>query len=310
MRLFVSTAILRGLALLPLPAIHALGYLLGTVLALFPNRLRQTIRRNTELCFPELEPQQRHHLVRNSLVETAKALLETGPLWLRSGPRALQLIRRVEGLSLVQSGLAKGRGVILITPHLGSWEAAGLYGAATFGMTGLYRPLRLPELETLVRNARSRLGARYVPATPGGIRRLYRTLQQGGTVAMLPDQEPGSGAGCFTRYFNIPAWTMTLPVRLAGRTGAEVIFAWCRRLPRGRGFVLYFSPAPPAIRSGDIDTATQAMNQAIEALVRECPAQYQWGYRRFRKRPAGEPGLYTHCGPAPEYRVSAARRSG
>jgi len=293
MRVYVIKIALYGLAFLPLPVIHGLGYLVGMILYRIPSRLRRVTRRNIDLCFPELDAGQRKRLARASLVETGKALLETGPLWVWPGSRALHLIRQVEGLPLVQAAQDRGRGVILLTPHLGSWEAAGLYGATAFGMTGLYRPLRIPELEILVAEARGRLGARYVPATPAGIRRLYRSLRAGETIAILPDQEPGHGAGRFSRYFNIPAWSMTLPVRLADRTGAEVIFAWCKRLTRGRGYILYFSPAPPALHSRDIDTATQAMNQAIEALVRQCPAQYLWGYRRFRTRPPEQPGLYT-----------------
>lgn len=287
MRLFLIKTVLRALAIMPLPVIHGLGCLLGWALTLVPNRLRRHTRANIKRCFPELDKARQRRLVRNSLAETGKAMLETGALWFRPGLQALQLVRRIEGHELVQAALEKGRGVILATPHLGAWEAAGLYGSATFNMTCLYRPLRFPELEELVRSARNRLGADYVPATPGGIRSLCKTLAQGGTVAMLPDQEPQPGAGVFAAFFNTPAWTMTLPARLANRYSAPVIFAWCERLRRGQGYILRFSAAPDEICSRDLKAATRAMNQAIEELVRQCPSQYQWGYRRFRTRPDG-----------------------
>jgi len=292
MRLVVIKILLRSLAIMPLPPVHLLGCLLGWALYLAPNRLRRDTATNIKRCFPEMGKTQRQQLARQSLVETGKTLLETGALWFRPGPQALQLIRRVDGHEHVQAALEKGRGLILATPHLGAWEAAGLYGAARLHMTCLYRPLRIPELEKLVCAARNRLGANYVPTTTGGIRSLCKNLDQGGTIAMLPDQEPQTGAGTFAAFFNNPAWTMTLLARLANRTGAPVVFAWCERLRRGQGYILHFSAAPEGICSPDLNTATHAMNLAIEALVRRCPAQYQWGYRRFRTRLKGEPGIY------------------
>jgi KDO2-lipid IV(A) lauroyltransferase len=283
---------LRLCAPLPLVLIHGFGVLIGWGLTLIPGRLRNDTSINICLCFPDLTETRRRRLIRSSLIETGKTLLETSALWLRPGSRALRLIRKIDGAELVERALEQGKGVILATPHLGSWEAAGLYGAAAFHMTCLYRPLRIPEVEDLVRNARNRLGASHVPATVPGIRALYRTLRQGGTVAVLPDQEPQANAGMFAPFFGIPAWSMVLLVRLSHRSGAPVVFAWCERLARGRGYHLHFRAAPEELYSRDTGTAVTAMNRMIEQLIRQCPTQYQWGYRRFRTRPAGEEGCY------------------
>ena len=288
--------LIRGLLLiaawLPLRLLHGIGYVAGNLLSTLPNRLRAITTRNIRLCFPELPAMEQRRLVRTSLIETAKTLTETGTLWLRPGNRALQLIRSVDGRELVDAALQKGRGVILATPHLGSWEAAGLYGASSFHMTCLYRPLRLVRLEQLVRKARSRLGANYVTTSAAGIRAMYRTLEEGGTVALLPDQEPRPGSGVFAPFFGIAAWSTVLQARMARRTGAPVVFAWCERLPRGRGYHLHFRDAPPDIDDPDLEVAASAMNRAVEQLVRECPQQYQWGYRRFKRRPEGERPFY------------------
>ncbi|MEN8107539.1 MAG: lysophospholipid acyltransferase family protein [Pseudomonadota bacterium] len=293
MRIFIIGMLLRLSARLPLPLLHVLGSGFGWLLLLIPNRIRKIARRNIEQCFPDWSRRRQRHLLRQSLMETARTLTETGALWLLPGEQALRLIRNVDGSELVTQARQQGRGVILATPHLGAWEAAGLYGAATFRMTCLYRPLRIPELETLVCDARSRLGAEYVTAAANGIRELYRVLESGGTVAMLPDQEPPLSAnGIFAPFFGINAWSTVLLARLAQRTGAPVIMAWCERLPGGSGYHLHFRPGPQGINSADLDTAVSAMNHAVEQLVRECPAQYQWGYRRFKTRPAGETPFY------------------
>jgi KDO2-lipid IV(A) lauroyltransferase len=211
---------------------------------------------------------------------------------MRPGEKALQLIRHVDGLDVAMKARDAGYGLILATPHLGAWEAAGLYCGATFSMTCLYRPLRMIELEALVHEARSRLGAKYVPANAGGIREVSMAAGKGGTVAMLPDQEPRSGSGHFAPFFGIPAYSMTLLIRLSKITGAPIVFTYCERLPRGRGYHLHFREAPLEIHSLDTDTAVTAMNRAIEGLIRECPAQYQWSYRRFGNRPEGDRSVY------------------
>jgi KDO2-lipid IV(A) lauroyltransferase len=292
MRRAIVKSLLLSSSWLPLAVTHVLGTLIGWGLMLFPNRAARDTKINIELCFPELARARQRRLVRKSLAETGKTILETGALWMRPGTKALQLIRYVDGLDVAMRAREAGNGLILATPHLGAWEAAGLYCSATFGMTCLFRPLRMIELEELVYDARSRLGATYVPATARGIRTIFTTAGKGGTVAMLPDQEPQSGSGRFAPFFGIPAYTMTLLVRLSGSTGAPVVFTYCERLPRGRGYHLHFREAPQGIYSKDTNTAVLAMNKAIEELIRECPTQYQWSYRRFGKRPAEEPSIY------------------
>jgi KDO2-lipid IV(A) lauroyltransferase len=294
MRRILIKFILISCSWLPLAVSHALGAVIGWCFMLIPNRVARDSQINIGLCLPELARAEQRRLVRQSLAETGKAIMETSALWMRRGEKALRLIHHVEGLDVALKAREAGNGLILATPHLGAWEAAGLYCAAAFRMTCLFRPLRMVELEKLVHDARSRLGANYVPATPRGIRKLFQAAGQGGTVAMLPDQEPGTGSGRFAPFFGIPAYSMTLLVRLSMRTGAPIVFTYCERLPRGRGYRLHFRAAPQEIYSMDTDAAVTAMNLAVEDLIRECPTQYQWNYRRFDKRPAGEPSIYGH----------------
>jgi KDO2-lipid IV(A) lauroyltransferase len=292
MRRILIKSLLVSCSWLPLAVSHALGSVIGWGFMLIPNRAARDTKTNIGLCFPELARSEQRRLVRQSLVETGKTLMEIGALWMRPGKKALQLIRYVEGLDVALKARKAGYGLILATPHLGAWEAAGLYCGATFNMTCLYRPLRMIELEELVHDARSRLGANYVPAIARGIRVVSRAVGKGGTVAMLPDQEPRSGSGHFAPFFGIPAYSMTLLVRLSKRTGAPIVFTYCERLPRGRGYRLHFRKAPQEIHSLDTDAAVTAMNRVVEGLIRECPAQYQWSYRRFGNRPKGERPIY------------------
>lgn len=292
MRVKLIILALRLFALLPLPIAHGIGVLFGAGLWLIPNRSLRTTRTNIRLCFPDLTEARQRALVRRSLLETGKTIAETGRLWLRDGRRTLSLVREVQGGELMEKAVREGRGAIVVTPHLGAWEIAGLYCASRYDITCLYRPLKIPELEELVNTARSRLGGRYLKATAGSIRELYRTLDRGDVVAMLPDQEPGAGTGVFAPFFGVPAYSMVLLARLAAHAAAPVIFVWAERLPLGHGYRLHFSEARPAITDKDIQTAVTATNASVEDCVRQCPEQYQWSYRRFKTRPGGEASFY------------------
>ncbi|MDH3979493.1 MAG: lysophospholipid acyltransferase family protein [Gammaproteobacteria bacterium] len=292
MRIILIKAVLYLCALMPLPLLHALGTVIGWGLTLIPNHLRETTQTNIALCFPELTPEAQRQRVRKTLVETGKTLMETGALWLRPASMILRLIRKVDGVEHVEQAGAAGQGVILATPHLGAWEAAGLFCAARFDITCLYRPLRMTQLESLVNRARSRAGGNYVPANARGIRTLYKTLEEGGTVAMLPDQEPQAGTGVFVPFFGIPAFTMVFLSRLTAKNATPIVFVWCERLSWGRGYHLHFRKPPESSYSKDTAHSAAGINQAVENCIRECPTQYQWGYRRFRTRPEGDAPLY------------------
>lgn len=292
MRARLIRRLLRALAALPLPLSHAAGTLIGGGLLIVPNQLRRISAINVPLCWPELGAAQQRRLINASLIEAGKTLCEAGALWLWPGERTLRLVRAVSGEEHLRNALALGKGAILAVPHLGAWEIIGLYCSHHYPMTSLYRPPRLAEMDTLVRHGRERLGAKLVPADAGGVRALYQALGRGELVGMLPDQEPGAGNGLFAPLFGVPANTMVLLSRLAIKTGAAVIFGYAERLPGGRGYHLHFFPAPPAINQAPIENSVGVMNAMVEDLIRRSPQQYQWGYKRFRTRPAGDEKIY------------------
>lgn len=285
------TVVLGALARLPFPWVQALGAGLGWLSARVPNPHRAITRRNLALCFPELSRQARRDLARASLVEAGKTLTETMAIWLGPATRA-QLVVEVHGETALQAALAGDRGAIICSPHLGSWEIAGLYLGSRYPMTSMYRPPRQRAFEHIVRQARERTGAQLVPTDAAGIRALYQGLKQGRLIGILPDQDPRDPKGAFAPFFGIQANTMSLVSRLAHKTGVPVFFTFAERLPRGRGFRLHILPAPDGIADADLTVAATALNQGVEQCIRLVPAQYQWNYKRFRTRPKGEPRVY------------------
>jgi len=108
-------------------------------------------------------------------------------------------------------------------------------------------------------------------------------LKRGEAAGFLPDQVPGEGEGDWAEFFGRPAYTMTLAAKLIERREFDAYLAYARRLPRGQGYVIVVRRVPAKLEG---ETATRRLNRAIEALVRECPGQYLWGYNRY-KTPRG-----------------------
>ncbi len=285
-------AALAGAARLSLPRAHALGAALGRGLYRYDNDLRRVAAVNLRLAFPCWEVARREALLRETLEETGKAMLELGALWGWEQARCLGLVREVWGGEHLEAARSGGRGAVLISPHFGAWEIIGLYVSARYPFTVMYRPPRIEQLDARVRRARERFGARLVPTDASGVRALYSTLRAGGLVGILPDQDPGPRGSVFAPFFERPAATMTLLPRLLARSGAVPLLAYALRLPGGAGYRLVFRRAPEGLDDADAVAAATALNRMVEALVRRHPAQYQWGYRRYRTRPPGEPPLY------------------
>jgi KDO2-lipid IV(A) lauroyltransferase len=292
MRTFFVRQVFTVMSLLPLPVIHWFGNVVGRALMLFANDMRRVASINIQRCFPDWTIQQQRVLLAECLQETAKAILEVGVLWLQPLSRVLPLVREVSGQSLLSQAMAKGNGVILAIPHLGTWEVVGLYGSSHWPMTSLYRPPRQPSLNGIMHQGRERAGATLVPTDAGGVRALYKALDRGELVAILPDQDPGRVGGVFAPFFGMQANTMTLLARLASKTGATVLMAYAERLPKGRGYHLHFEETDAALITGDEIQQATRLNQAVEQCILQHPAQYQWGYKRFKTRPKGEARFY------------------
>jgi KDO2-lipid IV(A) lauroyltransferase len=281
--------LVKALAPLPLSMLHGLGSAVGRVIAWLPNRQRRNALINLTLYSPGSSAQDLIGLRNRAMCELGKTLFETAQLWLRPPSAALSLIKEVRGAELLQRD--SERGLIVLSPHIGAWELAGLY-LSTQGPTAIfYKPQRL--LDDLIVASRKRAGATLAPITARGIRVLLNSLERGDYVGILPDQEPREDKGAvYAPLFGLPAYTMLLVNRLARRSGASVIFMIAERLPRSAGYRIHCLAAPEGIDSDDDIAAAAALNLGIERCIDICPEQYLWSYRRFRRRPVGGRKVY------------------
>lgn len=215
-----------------------------------------------------------------SAAAAGRAALESAFLWFRSDKELLaysdhDCITRLAKETLARQAAGDRRGLIMLTPHIGSFElAARAYGASA-PVTVLYKAPRQEALHALLKVARTQSGVTPVPADTGGVRAMLRALKRGDAIGILPDQVPSAGDGRWADYFGKPAFTMTLPQRLAEKTGARVVVLAVWRRPGGKGWDLVMEEMP------ELPTP-EAVNRRIEALVRSHPEQYVWNYNRYK----------------------------
>jgi KDO2-lipid IV(A) lauroyltransferase len=272
-------------ARIPLAVLHALGALLGWAVYAFSPAYRRHLRANLEAAGYGKDARSAA-LRRAAIAGAGRMIAELPAIWLRPRAEVIALVREIDGREHVEAARAAGKGIVFLTPHLGCFEIAAQVAADAFPITALYRPPKSAWLRTAIERWRARDNMRLARADLSGVRDLVAALARNEAVGILPDQVPGGGQGEWTEFFGKPAYTMTLAAGLAGQPASACLLAYGERLSRGAGYVLHIRPLAAA-RPGE--SPARRLNAAIEGLIRECPAQYLWGYNRY-KRPAGAPG--------------------
>ena len=279
--------LIRWLSRWSLPTLHGCGAGLGWLAYALSASYRQ--RLNAHAALAGLSTAQR----RQAVAEAGRLVAELPWLWLRPSDRPLGAVVQWQGDALIAAALDDGRGLVLLTPHLGCFEVCAQAIAERFGdrsrLTAMYRPARQPWLRTLEETARARPGLATAPAALSGVRQMIRALRRGEAVGLLPDQVPPDGMGVWAPFYGRPAYTMTLAARLVQQTGAALLMIWAERLPRGRGYVLRVcQPAQPLPTLAADDAALQVacatvINAEMARLIAQCPTQYLWGYARYKQ---------------------------
>ncbi|WP_165649745.1 lipid A biosynthesis lauroyl acyltransferase, partial [Sutterella wadsworthensis] len=192
---------------------------------------------------------------------------------------------------IIGSAMTSGRPIVFLTPHVGCFEILPVWLAGThYEKTGrritiLYRPPRKEILRAVVGEARQAPGIEAVPTNLAGVKHVIRSLRNGNTFGALPDQVPSNGEGVWADFFGRPAYTMTLPVRVAKQFNAVRIFAWGVREKNGWRIE---AEEWSSKLTGDMARDVEDMNRMIEGIIRRMPEQYAWSYNRY-KRPQGAP---------------------
>ncbi len=260
---------------LPLPILHAFGVVIGWAMYLTDKKFSRRIRKNLAAANIATSVSEHKKLAHQTAQEIGKGLIESLAIWLNPQAKIVKWVKGCSGWEHVEQALSSKKGIIFLTPHLGCFEITAQYVGANHPLTVLFRPPRTKWLLPLMVSGREQGKITLAETNMRGVRSLMKTLRNGGTIGILPDQVPNLGEGEWADFFGNPAYTMTLASKLAHTTGATVIMTFGERLSFGRGFHLHFELV------GE-DASPQAINHSIERLIRLRPAQYLWSYQRYK----------------------------
>jgi KDO2-lipid IV(A) lauroyltransferase len=289
---FLLVRILVGLMrVTPDSIVRALGTALGLAFYTLDRSHRRIAERNLAAAFPARSAAERQAIARAAFGHFGRLLFE---LLKFSTLTPDEMLARVEfdGEERSRLAYAQGKGVLFVTGHFGFWELqAMVHALRAQPITMLARALDNPGLNQLLEDIRQRTGNTVVYRR-GTIRRVMRTLQAGGGVAVLIDQHIMSRDAIYVDFFERPAATTSAVAALALRTGAPVVPVFALPLPGGRYRLIYEHPVePPPPDSADrVREFTQRCTDVLEMYVRRHPDLWLWMHRRWRDVPAGDNG--------------------
>jgi KDO2-lipid IV(A) lauroyltransferase len=251
---------------------------------------REISVRNVRLVFPHLSEAAARQTARRSAQNFAMMFCEF--LHLRSAtPAEVRAYSDIDGLEHIQHGLQQGRGVLLLTAHLGNWEVMGARAAQDFPLTVVARPTSNSGVEAHIASVRQAAGIDVISKYDTG-RASLKVLRANGTLGILPDQHAGP-EGALLPMFGHPTRFVTGIARLALLSGAPMVPAFgVRRTPwlaDGRivarvsaGHYLKQNKKRTEEREAAVLEGTRIAIGEIENIVRQHPDQWLWMHRRWR----------------------------
>jgi len=288
-------AVARPLGLLPRGVARLLAGVLAFLVYWCLGRLRRVGERNLELAFPDVPSPKRAELLRGVYRHLGWQLVEFCRMERYTAANTRDWIR-TEGLEHYLAARARGKGVLVVTGHLGAWELSSFcHSLMGYPMGMVIRRLDNRRLDDFVNGIRCMHGNRVLHKDDFA-RGLLTAMRAGETVGILMDTNMTPPQGVFVEFFGRPACTASGLARVALKTGAAVLPGFMLWEAAEGKYVLHFGPELDFVRSGNAEAdtlaATQLCARATEEWIRRYPDQWLWIHRRWKTRPAGEPGLY------------------
>jgi Kdo2-lipid IVA lauroyltransferase/acyltransferase len=287
--------ILKGLGILPRPLARSVAVGATRILYLLLPKLKKTAQINLCIAFPDWSESQRNALIQKMLWNMGWMAAEFArfPKYTKQN---IEQIVALDGHEHFLEAQRRGKGVLVLTGHIGAWElssfAHALYG---YPLHYMARPIENPRIDALVNRYRGLSGNQPIFKNESA-RALLKALKDAGTVGILADQNTMPEEAVFANFFGKLASTTTGIARLALHSKAAVVpgyAVWDESLKKYR---LRFEPPVELIQTGDperdILENTQKFTKVLEEIIRKYPDQWVWVHGRWNTRPVGEPPLY------------------
>jgi len=252
---------------------------------------RAVVERQVGAAFPGLTEPEVARIARASYASLGRTTIETALLPTYSREEVIELVERTDGWEHVEQALALGRGLMVVTGHLGNWELGGSYVAARgIPLEAVARRMENPLFDAYLNETRRRIGMTVIHDADA-VRRVPRAMREHHAVAFLVDQGAVGLASTWVPFFGRYAKTPRGPAVFALRLKTPLLFACSLRQPDGR-FVIHFEPVPietTGTLDADVDRIVASYTSTLERWVRRAPEQYFWHHRRWKHQRPGTP---------------------
>lgn len=252
---------------------------------------RAVVERQLTAAFPDLNPAEIERIARAAYANLGRTSVETAILPSYDPEQIVELFEDVQGWNIVEALLSRGKGLIIVTGHLGNWELGGAYVAARgLPIDAVARHMANPLFDRYLTRTRQRIGMSVVHDEEA-VRRVPRSLRGGRAVAFLVDQGAVGLASTWVPFFGRYAKTPRGPAVFALRLDTPIVFGVALRRPSGR-FQLSFEhieARDTGDREADVDRIVADYTAALERWVRRAPEQYFWHHRRWKHQRPGTP---------------------
>lgn len=287
--------LVRLLGAVPRAVSRSIGAAIGSIAHAGLGRLRSAGTKNLALAFPEKNADERDRILRTEYRNLGYLLAEFCQMPSYTAEYASSFIR-YEGLENYLAAREKGKGVLVLTGHLGAWELSSFYHSLMgYPMGMVIRRLDNPLVDQFVNNIRCQHGNRVIHKDDFA-RGLIASMRAGETVGILMDTNMTPPQGVFVPFFGVEACTASGMARVAGKTGAAVVPGFLLWQESEQKYVLRFGEEISVVSTGDAENDalanTAAFTAVIERYIRQYPEQWLWMHRRWKTRPAGEKGIY------------------
>ena len=260
---------------LSLKTTHIFSNIIGNIAFILPIREQKVSKINIERIFVDKSKKQLRYLLRKSLQESTKSVLESFPLWQMPANKIKELVN-VNGFEHISGN----QGIIFVCTHLASWEIINLWLAIHYPLSSLHRNSEMKSMNKIIQKKRQKFGSTMVADGIKGVMILKKALDKNEAILIAPDQDPGDSGSVMVNFFGKPARTSTLVPKLAHKTQAKILLIYTIR--QKQRFSLYIEPADKNVYHKNITKATQQLNNCLERIILKAPEQYSWSYKRFK----------------------------
>ena len=270
----------------PLSVMRAVALFVAWIAILIPDlKIKRTIRINLRLAFAEFSEEECDCFTKAVIKNQALIAVESIKCWAMPPEWSIAQIDNVYNKEVFDEALANPNGMLAIVPHLGTWEMMNAWINQFGSPTILYKPTKNETMDEFILEGRQRLNATLVPTDASGVKAIFKTLKSGGFSIILPDHVPQPSGGVIVPFFGIETLSSTLAPKLASKTKCALVGLSCLRNDNN-GFDIYCTKLDdPDLYARDMKVATKALNDAMEQMIRVCPSNYMWSYRRFKHLP-------------------------